>query len=217
MNSEGNNNFMMMRFPIGPLETNCYLVYDVSVMEGAIIDPGWHDKDMLKTVAETKVDVKYVINTHGHADHIAGNGDFAAPVIIHRLDEACLTDPVKNLSLFSGLSFTGLKAGRTVEDGDLIRVGNIELEVLHTPGHTPGGISLKCAAGVFSGDTLFFEGIGRTDLAGGDLAEILESIEKKLMCLPDNLPVFPGHGKGTTIGEAKKFMRREFSFRTDLL
>ena len=212
-----NDDLCVERFIVGPLQTNCYLVYDRSRMEGVVIDPGWHDEDMLKAIFETKVKVRNVINTHGHADHIAGNVDFSVPIVIHRLDEGCLNDPVKNLSFFSGCSITSSRADSIVEDGDIIAVGGFSFEVLHTPGHTPGGISLKSVGKVFTGDTLFFEGIGRTDLAGGDLDTILKSIDEKLMPLSDDVEVFPGHGPGTTIGEARLFLGKEFSSRPRFL
>lgn len=211
MNSETTDVPNIMSFVVGPIQTNCYFVYDRQTKEGVVIDPGWHDEGMLRAVRGTGVKVICVINTHGHADHIAGNVDFAVPVIIHSLDEACLTDPSLNLSLFLGLPLKLPKAQRTVKDGDVVTVGNFALEVLHTPGHTRGGISLRCRNNVFSGDTLFFEGIGRTDLDGGDLKTILKSISEKLLPLPDEINVYPGHGPKTTIGEARRFMKKEFS------
>ena len=210
MSSGQADTFCFKRFTVGPLQTNCYLVYDGVTMEGIVLDPGWHDEGMIKAVLDTKVILRYVVNTHGHADHIAGNADFSAPIVIHRLDETYLQDPVKNLSYFSGCSVQTPPSGRIVEDGDLLTVGGLSFEVLHTPGHTPGGISLKCRDNVFSGDTLFCDGIGRTDLPGGDQDTILKSIDEKLMSLPDDVKVFPGHGPSTTIGEARRFMRKEF-------
>jgi hydroxyacylglutathione hydrolase len=199
------------KFILGPLQTNCYLVCDRSTRESVVIDPGWRDRGLLDRIEEIKAEVKYIINTHGHADHTAGDSDFSVPVVIHRMDEGYLRDPFKNMSYFTGFPVRISSDVKLVEDGDLIKVGGVALEVLHTPGHTPGGISLKCEENVFTGDTLFFEGIGRTDLPGGDFDAILNSIGEKLMRFSDGVRVLPGHGPETTIGEARKFMTKEFS------
>jgi hydroxyacylglutathione hydrolase len=205
MNSPGTDKPQLSIFVLGPLETNCYLFYGNVSLKGVLIDPGEGDEDVRKAIQEKGVDVQYVVNTHGHADHIKGDAYFGAPVAIHQLDENCLSNPLRNLSFHAGWCFKPVKAQRLLSDGDIIKIGGLELEVIHTPGHTPGGICLKCGDILFSGDTLFFEGIGRTDLPGGDQRAIIKSIREKLLTLPDNVRVFPGHGGQTTIGHEKKF------------
>jgi len=205
MISEANNVLEVAVFAVGPLATNCYIVRETVSGKGVIIDPGAYDARVGEHIKAAGVDILNIVNTHGHADHIAGNAAFGFPVLIHALDAPCLSDPVRNLSMFSGEDCSPVTAARTLEDGDRIAVGGLELEVIHTPGHTPGGISLRCGDILFSGDTLFFEGAGRTDLPGGEAAELARSIRERLFTLPDHVKVYPGHGPATTIGHEKLY------------
>ena len=205
MNSEKIDRLEVKTFVVGPLETNCYLAYGSVSKKGVLIDPGDEAGAIRDAIEKLGVDVLWVVNTHGHADHIKGDAYFSAPVAIHSLDEQCLSNPLKNLSFHASWCLKPVKAGRLLADGDIIKMGDMEIEVIHTPGHTPGGICLKCGDILFSGDTLFFEGVGRTDLPGGDHLALLKSIKEKLFSLPDSVKVFPGHGGDTTIGHEKKY------------
>ena len=188
---------------VGPNETNCYILGCSRTKEAALIDPG-AEADLIKKAArDAGVKLKYIINTHGHADHIAANKDFKLPVFIHKLDSEFLTDPYKNMSVFFGFSITSPSAERFLEDGEVMKVGDIVMDIMHTPGHTPGGISIKAEGVVFTGDTLFADGVGRTDLPGSSDKDLFKSIKNKLMTLPDDTVVYPGHGSSSTIGRER--------------
>lgn len=193
------------KFVVGPLETNCYLFGDEDSKEVVLIDPGGNPAAIKKFIDKNRLKLKYIINTHGHGDHIGANSYFSeTAVLIHKSDAEFLNNPGLNLSSSFGFHISMPKADRLLNDGDKIKVGKLELEVLHTPGHTPGGICLKYDNCVFSGDTLFFEGVGRTDLPDASSQAILNSIKTKLMTLPDDCKVYPGHGPETTIGHERK-------------
>jgi hydroxyacylglutathione hydrolase len=151
--------------------------------------------------------VKYIVNTHGHPDHTAGNGLLkdatGAPIVIHELDAPKLTDSSKNLSLLFGLRVTSPPADQTLKEGDIIQAGKVQLKVLHTPGHSKGSISLLGDNVVFTGDTLFAGSIGRYDFPDASYKEIMNSL-KRLATLPDHLKVYPGHGPTSTIGHEKR-------------
>lgn len=169
------------KFIVGPLETNCYLIYSVSSKAGFLIDPGFFDKRISRSIEKNGIKIKYIINTHGHFDHTSGNRAFGYSVLLHKKD------------------------GGKLNDGDIIKDGDISLEVIHTPGHTPGSICLKLIspAGrniLFTGDTLFRECVGRTDLGGVSEKSLLDSIKLRLMNLDDDYEVLPGHGPDSTIG-----------------
>ena len=191
-------------FAIGTLQANCYLVYDTNSKEGFLIDPGVFDEGIKKEIEMLGIKIKAIINTHGHSDHIAGNKKFGYPVLIHKNDSSFLGNPAKNLSLFTGTLSISPRAHGLFVDGEVIKASEIELIVIHTPGHTPGGISLKVGDKVFTGDTLFRENIGRTDLPGGSQVDLLRSIRERLLTLPDDTEVFPGHGPSSTIGHERK-------------
>jgi hydroxyacylglutathione hydrolase len=184
-------------FTVGMIETNCFLVGDIEAKEAVVIDPGF-DKSfeaqvVLKEIERNRFKVKYIINTHGHPDHTSGNKALkeatGAPILIHEYDAQMLQNP---------------SADKTLHEGDIIEVGEeIKLRVLHTPGHSRGCIALLSADAVFVGDTLFAGSIGRYDLPGGSLEQLMNSIKTKLLILPDNLTVYPGHGPVTTIGEER--------------
>lgn len=198
----------IVHFPIGNLGTNCYLIYCKKTLEAAVIDPGGEPNEILNVITRERLAVKYIINTHGHADHIAGNEKLkkivGAPILIHRDDAEMLTNARHNLSMYIGESIAFDPADKLLNDGDIINVGQLELKVIHTPGHTPGGICLLTEEVLFSGDTLFSESIGRTDFPGGSYSKLITSIKDKLMLLQDCVKVLPGHGPETTIGWERK-------------
>ncbi len=193
----------METITVGPMEVNCYILGCAKTLEAVIIDPGAEDDRIKGRLNRDKLSARYIINTHGHADHIGANGKFGLPVMIHRSDIPFLNSPAKNLSAMLGMTISSPPADRALEDGDKLYVGDLILEVIHTPGHTPGSISVKCGDIVFTGDALFNEGIGRTDFPYGSEEDLLKSIRKKLLILPDSTKVYPGHGAATTIGYEK--------------
>lgn len=202
--------FTVKRFPLGELWANFYLVFDPNG-SAVGIDPGGDCPEVAKFIEENRLDLHWVILTHGHWDHMEGIGCLRGisrnGVAIHRLDGAALTDPRCNLSLYLG-SPGGFDApDRLLEEGEVLTVGSISLSVIHTPGHTPGSCCILAksdsSAALFSGDTLFAMSVGRTDLPGGDEG-VLRSSLLKLGDLPDDLRVYPGHGPETTIGEERR-------------
>ncbi|MDO7789019.1 MBL fold metallo-hydrolase [Desulforamulus aquiferis] len=194
--------------PVGNLEANCYIIGCSETGESAVIDPGDEVERILERLSQQGLKNTAIILTHGHADHIGAVGQLKkatnAPVMIHSQDGTMLTNPALNLSSWLGEQLAFKPADRLLEDGDQIQIGNLILDVIHTPGHTPGGICLKLGGQVFTGDTLFAQSIGRSDFPGGSQATLISSIKKKLMTLPDETAVYPGHGPSSTIGQEKR-------------
>lgn len=197
------------RIIVGEIQTNCYVVTCRETGECFIIDPGDEYERIAAVVTKRKVKPSFVVNTHGHADHIKEDGKFNLPVYIHRLDAECLRDPEKNLSAFLGIPVVVDVEPSLLEEGDTVRIGNVSFEVLHTPGHSPGSICLKNGKILFTGDTLFCGGYGRTDLPGGSEGQLFDSIRRKLMILPEDTVIYPGHGPSSTIGAEKRFFLEE--------
>ena len=195
---------LIKKIVVGPMESNCYLAGDEDTKEIFVIDPGGDYNKIKKIIDQAGLKPKVVINTHGHGDHIGANKEFNIPVWIHRLDADFLTDPSKNLSGAFGFFLKTKTASRLLEDGDILSVGKYKLEVIHTPGHTPGSICLKTEGVVFTGDTLFCQGIGRTDFAYGSEEDILRSIKERLFALDDDYIIYPGHGPSSKIGNEEQ-------------
>ncbi len=187
----------------GMMEANCYIVGDETTKEVFVIDPGGDYKKIKKAIDNDNLKPQAIINTHGHGDHIGANSEFDLPIWIHRLDAGFLQDLLKNLSGAFSFLLKTKPASRLLEEGDVLKVGKVALEVIHTPGHTPGCICLKGGGVIFTGDTLFCGGIGRTDFAYGSEDDIISSIKEKLLILDDSYIVYPGHGPSSTIGREK--------------
>jgi hydroxyacylglutathione hydrolase len=197
-------NFTVDKLEVGPIGANCYIVANTVTGNAFLIDPGGEPDRIKRTLKKKSLNLKFIINTHGHGDHIFGNGHFKCPVYIHRLEKDFLTDPAKNLSGMLGMFLKTPEATKLLEDGEKILLDDLELEILHTPGHTPGGISIKMDGVIFTGDTLFAGSIGRTDLPEGDEKALFKSIREKLFNLGDDTIVYPGHGEESTIGKEKR-------------
>lgn len=198
------HSLIVKKFIVGPMEVNCYVVADPATKEAFLIDPGG-DPDMIKNFLNREgLNLRFIINTHGHGDHIAANGHFDRPIYIHRLDKDFLTDSEKNLSSMFGFPIASPKAAKLLEDKEKIRLSDIELEVIHTPGHTPGSISIKIGDVIFTGDALFNGGIGRTDFSYGDEIMLMKSIREKLLVFSDATLIHPGHGDSSTIGHERQ-------------
>lgn len=195
----------------GAVDTNCYVVGCPETKAAAIIDPGAFSPEevgaVLGLMEKDGLKATCIVNTHGHIDHIAGNRALkeatGAALLIHRDDAGRLGDGQLNGSFLFGMDIVSPPADRLLEDGEAIELGDLRLEVIHTPGHTPGGICLICGDVLFSGDTLFAGSVGRTDLPGGSERVIISSIRDKLLVLPEETSVRPGHGPRTTIGKEK--------------
>ncbi len=199
---------ILQKLCVGELSTNCYILGDEKTNEGVVIDPGG-DFDLIdENIEKLNLKIKYIILTHGHIDHIKAlvplKKKTKAKVLIHKEDLPILSDPIYNLSQFTGEDSSFSEPDLLLKDGDTIEFGKVKLLVLHTPGHTPGSISLYTDNLLFTGDTLFCEGMGRTDLPGSSQEKLLNSVKQKLFTKPDDTEVFPGHGPSTTIGWEKK-------------
>lgn len=196
----------------GMVDTNCYLLACSETREVMIIDPGTFSPGEVKTIlgliSQHDLKPRYILNTHGHIDHIAGNGQVkkttGAELLIHSNDADMIGSGTLNGSFMFGQEVVSPPADRQLKDGEHIELGKLMIKVLHTPGHTPGCICLYVDGTLFSGDTLFAGSIGRTDLPGGDEKAIIRSIKEKLMVLPDETIVRPGHGPRTTIGAERE-------------
>lgn len=187
---------------VGPLAVNCYLVACPETREAVLIDPAAPEPEIANRLARHQLRVRWLINTHGHADHTAGNDYWAAQtgaaVVIHAADWKFFSTPAMQ-ALAQAEGFPPLtRADRLVQDGDRLPCGRLTLTILHTPGHTPGSICLYLPGHLFTGDTLFVESAGRTDLPGGSLERLIASLQEKILPLPDDTIIWPGHDYGTT-------------------
>ena len=210
---------MLTRLIVGPLQVNCFILADEKTKEAVIIDPGDDAPEILKIIRDKGFKVKYLVITHGHFDHVGANKALkdatGAELLIHEGDAPVMASASLQSRAFGINTPSSPRADRFVKHGDIITAGEVSLKVLHTPGHSPGGISLLEQGMVFTGDSLFAGSIGRTDLPGGDLATLLRSIKTNLMALPDDTKVFCGHGPATTIGEERRenpFLNKESGF-----
>jgi glyoxylase-like metal-dependent hydrolase (beta-lactamase superfamily II) len=194
---------------VGPISANCFIIGDSTTNEGAIIDPGGNARWIVQVVKETGLAIQFIIATHGHFDHNAAVAPLKEALqcdfLLHK-DDLPFVKRSKNTAMNWGISIDQVPdPDRYVNEGDILKVGGLELEIIHTPGHSPGGISLyiKSEGILFSGDTLFFSSIGRTDFDGGSMSQLQNSIREKLYTLPDNTVVYTGHGEQTTVGGEK--------------
>jgi hydroxyacylglutathione hydrolase len=200
---------IIKNMPSGPLMVNTYLVYDEEDKKGFIVDPGGYNRQLTQVVIDQGVDVKYIILTHGHCDHIGGVNehlnDFpGAKVVISVGDQKMVQSPKLNMSPMVFEKEVIVVPDIIVKQGDTLQVGAMNLKFLMTPGHTPGGMCILVDDTLFSGDTLFYGSIGRTDFPGSSFEKLSESIHGQLFVLPDNIKVYPGHMGTTTIGFEKR-------------
>ncbi len=201
----------LKQMQVGSMAVFAYLIGCPETGEGLVVDPAAGIDQIMAEAKANKINIRYIVNTHGHVDHISGNADMKnktkAEIIVHAEDAPMLVStPGMVLRMFGAKPSP--PADKTVKDGDFIEVGKLRLKVLHTPGHTPGGMCLFLDGHVLTGDTLFVGGVGRTDLPGGSWRVLLKSIQDKLLCLPDETLVLPGHNYGSTrtstIGKERK-------------
>lgn len=199
---------IIRKLEVGPIMANCYIVGCEETKQAAVIDPGDDADRILMTLAEAELKAKYLINTHGHFDHVGANKRMkdatGAQIAVHPDDEPMLSDLSKHAAMFGLKTENSPSADIHLKDGETITFGNITFEVIHTPGHSPGGICLYTPGHLFVGDTLFMGSIGRTDLPGGDYDTLISSIKTKLLNLDEKTIVYPGHGPETSIANEKR-------------
>ncbi|MDD5281155.1 MAG: MBL fold metallo-hydrolase [Candidatus Omnitrophica bacterium] len=192
---------------VGPMQVNCYILACLEGGQAIIIDPGDQAHKIKAVLDRYHLSPAMVINTHGHYDHIGSDDEFGVGVYVHKQDLVMLEDAEKNLSAVFSLPYKVKSEIKILEDKEIIKFDCFELEVLHLPGHTPGGIGLLMKSPetdiVFTGDTLFYQGVGRYDLPGGSERLLEKSIRERLFTLPIETKVYPGHGASTTIGREK--------------
>jgi len=199
-------------FTVGPLQVKAYLIACETTKLAAIFDPAGSEEIIAREISKMGFNLKYIINTHGHPDHTCGNKKMkvltGAPVLMHKYDDELFRSEAVT-SLFRGWGFEPHPpCDKHINEGDIINVGNLNFKVIHTPGHSPGSLCFYGEGHIVTGDTLFVGGIGRYDLPGGDYDTLLRSLKEKIMVLPDNTKILPGHDYGdkpnSTIKEEKK-------------
>ncbi|MFH0844937.1 MAG: MBL fold metallo-hydrolase [Pseudomonadota bacterium] len=197
---------------VGFMDVFCYIVSCPRTKESLVIDPAGDEERVVERLEKQAMELKYIVNTHGHTDHTCGNEKMklltGAPIIMHELDDRMFNSP-GGKAMAAQWGFTpSPPADLTVKDGDKIKVGDITLEIIHTPGHSPGGICLMGDGNLFTGDTLFVGGIGRTDLPGASLQQFMRSIKERLLTLPGETVVWPGHDYGMKPSSTIDFEKR---------
>ncbi len=196
---------------VGPLEVNCFILGCEATREGVIVDPGGDPEKILAAVERLGLTIRQVINTHGHFDHVGGNrrvlAATGATLLIHGNDVPFLSRAADVATMYGLSTENSPPPGRLLEDGMAITFGEYGMKVFHTPGHTPGGccLYLESEGKVITGDTLFAEGVGRTDFPGSSHEALIEGIRTKLLTLPEATAAYPGHGPATTIGHEKRY------------
>ncbi|MGL5513824.1 MAG: MBL fold metallo-hydrolase [Sporomusa sp.] len=194
----------IIHLEVGNLGTNCYIMYCEQTLKAAVIDPGGSPEAIISEINKANLTVDYIINTHGHADHIGANDAVhaatGARILIHQDDAGMLTSASKNLSTFISGGIVCRPADQLLSHNDFLTIGNIKVKILHTPGHSAGGICLLADKVLIAGDTLFAGSVGRTDFPGGCYEKLIKSIKDHLIVLADDVEVLPGHGPATTIG-----------------
>ena len=194
---------------VGPLMVNCYIIGCEETHIGAIVDPGDEAERILNVAKSYGLKIEQIINTHGHADHIADNREVqkitGAKIFIHRGDADKLTKPNQNLSVYFGSAIDSPPADGFLEEGTIHKVGNLEFQILHVPGHSAGSVCLVKDKIAIVGDTVFNGSIGRTDFPDGDYDQLISGIKSKLLTLSDDTELLPGHGPATSVGYEKKY------------
>lgn len=201
--------FKVKLFVLGQVAVNCYLLYDENTKEALIIDPGANSEVLLAYLHEHELNLQTIVNTHGHFDHIGANDALikktGATLFIHKDDQSMLKDSKANLSLdLLGEEIVSNAKSIVVKEGDYIQCGDHAFLIIHVPGHSPGSICLYEKGTLFSGDTIFLQSIGRCDFEGGSEELLIKGIKEKLLVLPENTKVYPGHGPFTNIGWEKE-------------
>lgn len=200
--------YEIVRMEVGKLGANCYFIVDTASKEAIIVDPGGSYNEIVEQIEKLAIEVKALVLTHGHCDHIAAakalKENYNLDVYIHAADKSMLESNEKSLAKALHLGDVQVENSKELICNVPLRFGEIEIKVLHTPGHTPGSVSIVGEGFVLTGDTLFRQSIGRTDFEGGSYSEIEHSITQVLYKLPDHFLVYPGHGGETTIGFEKK-------------
>ncbi|AEB10139.1 MBL fold metallo-hydrolase [Desulfobacca acetoxidans] len=196
---------------VGMLESNCYILGDELTREAVVIDPGGDGPDILAVLQQENLKLKIIINTHGHFDHVGANQELkeatGAPIAIHTADADMLNQPSAEALFFTGGRLRPSQADILLKEDDILEFGEYQLKVLHTPGHTVGGICLVLQNEpiVYVGDTLFAGSIGRTDFPGGSYNDLIASVRTKIFPLGDHYLVMPGHGPATTVGQERQY------------
>lgn len=194
---------------LGPIMANCYVLGCENTREAAVIDPGEEAPRILDALNEDGLTLKLILNTHGHFDHVGANRELkmavpGAQLMIHGDDAPMLGQLAHSARMFGMQAENSPDADRLLQDKDAISFGDVKLDVVHVPGHSPGGVAFVTDSGIFVGDTLFAGSIGRTDLPGGNFDTLIASIQNKLFQYDDDTPVYPGHMGPTTIGQEKR-------------